>query len=234
MKNLFSLLISFTIINLSFAQENTSLDSVQVSIDWEDDTNKNHKYKNIYSQKDEDYIKWIYTISRNVNGYTADKSNEKKYYHDGRGNNPIVFTVEENNEIRFETYRNAVKPSRNKTSNFSINIPDYKMPRIEGSLPKGVMTYFSDSSKGIEMGIEIDNKSRKVKIEILDMAKNLVHIIEDNTLESGWNHYKWDISDVTPDDYILKYTVDGSEMTQIIDIEKFKGSLINRFFDWLF
>lgn len=234
MKKFLSLLIGLAIINISYSQDFTSLDSVDVSIDWNDEKNKNHKYKNIYNQKGKAYIKWVYKISKIVTDKTSNKSNEKEYYHDGRGNDPIVFTIEENDVVRTETYRNAVKPSKRKKSNFSINIPNYTMPRLEGSLPKGVVTYFSNSSKGIEMGIEIENKSRKVKIEIFDMDKNLVHIIEDNILDKGWNHYKWDIEDIEPADYILKYTVDGEVMTQIIDIEKNKGSLIHRFFNWLF
>ncbi len=227
------IVLSLTLSNVN-AQHYSNLDSILVSIDWENETNKKHKYKNIFREKDAGYIKWVYEISKNVTGYVADVTNEYNYYHDGRGNNPLAFTIEENNEVRTEVYRNAVKPTRKKLSNFSINIPRYEMPRIEGSLPKGINTYFSDSSKGYEMGIELDNSQRKVKIEILDLDKKLVHIIEDKVLEEGWNHYKWDISNVNSGEYYLKYTVDGYEMTQIIEIDKFKGSFAKRFFDWLF
>jgi len=229
------IILAFSLLSMTANAQNISnLDSILVSIDWENETNKKHKYKDLYSQKDEDYIKWVYEISKNVSGYVADVTNEKNYYHDGRGNNPLVFTIEENNQVRTEMYRNAVKPSKKKKSNFSINIPRFEMPRIEGALPKGVITYFSDSSKGYEMGIELDNNFRKVKIEILDLDKKLIHIIEDKVLEEGWNHYKWDISNVKPGEYYLKYTVDENEMTQIINIEKYNGSYLKRFLNWLF
>lgn len=223
------LLVAFIDLN---AQD--SLDSISISIDWTNETNRNHKYKDIFSSKDEDYIKWIYKTSKSVSKDVADNKNDKKYYHDGSGNNPLVFTIKVNNEVRTEVYRNVVKPSKKKNSIFSVFIPKYKIPKIEGKLPKGVITYYSDSSKGIEIGIETDNNSRNVKIEILDMNSNVIHMIEDSVLDKGWAHYKWDTKDIESGSYILKYSVDENVMTQVIEIENYKGSYISRFFNWLF
>ena len=66
MKYLFTCL-TLTIFSLiSNGQDSISLDSYTITIDWENETNRTHKYKDIYSQKDEDYIKWVYETSKNV------------------------------------------------------------------------------------------------------------------------------------------------------------------------
>ena len=225
-------ILTLTQFNL-FGQDSISTDNYTVSIDWQNEINRTHKYKDIYSQKDEEYIKWIYETSKNVTEYTSDQSKEKMYYHDGRGNDPIVFTIEKDNESREEVYKNAVKPTNKLKSTFSIFVPKPNIPRVEGSLQEGITTYFSDSSKGYEMGIEMD-KNRDVKIEILDTDQNLIHIIEDRSLDKGWNHYKWDTKNVKTGNYILKYTVDQKVMTQTIEISDRNKSLLGKFIDWLF
>lgn len=234
MKKYISLFVGILISVSAFAQEDTIDDSITITIDWDAEVNRNHKYKNTFSQKDEDYIKWVYSTSKIVTSKVADQNNGKSYYHDGRGNDPIEFTIIENNIERKETYKNVVLPSRKTFSKFSIDMGNYSIPKIEGRLQKGITTYFSDSSKGYEMGIKMDNDERKVKIEILDLDKNLIQIIEDQILQKGWNHYKWDIINVEPGKYLLKYTVDDKEMSQVIKVEKNNGTLIGRFFDWIF
>lgn len=234
MKTYITLIAAILLSFIAHAQEENNDDKLNVSIDWENEVNKNHTYKNTFSQKDESYIKWIYKTSKVVSSKVADQNNSDSYYHDGKGNDPIAFTVEENDIERIETYKNVVRPSNKKFSRFSIDIGKYSIPKIEGKLQKGITTYFSDSSKGYEMGIKMDNDKRKVKIEILDLDKNLIHIIEDQILQEGWNHYKWDITHTKSGKYILKYTVDDKEMSQVIKVEKHKGTLIGRFFDWLF
>ncbi|MDF1698055.1 MAG: hypothetical protein P1U56_19565 [Saprospiraceae bacterium] len=230
---LYVFLFSLMIITLPGQAQKQNISTLTVSIDWSKSLNKKHTYKDVFSQQDDSYIKRIYSISKNVSGYVQDENNTNSYYHDGNGNDPIEFTILEEGVERTETYKNAIKPSKNKLFKLPTILRNITTPIIEGSLPKGTTTYFSDSSKGIEMGILINKEQRNVKIEILSIDHELIQVIVNDNLKEGWHNFKWDTKDIRPGKYILNHTVDNKKMAQQIEVECNRGSLLKRFFDWI-
>jgi len=210
------------------------MDSLKISIDWNNETNKSHVYKDIFSSKDSDYISWLYITGKKVEVLDPLSDSKVRKSKKRGGNAPLIFTVEKDGVVTYEKVRNAVHPTKRKRSKAILSRLNIDIPTIEGSLPKGTITYTSDDGKKRRFGIEFHDTIRHVKIEILNLDEELIYVIEDQKLEPGEYKYKWDGTDYPSGDYILRHTMDGQIMSQTIDIGSsglgWLGTLWNRIF----
>lgn len=222
----------FLFASLLFVLNNTNAstnpDSLKVSIDWDNEVNRSHKYKKVFCKKDNKYIAWLYLTGKKIEVLDP-LSGAKVIRRKGRnGNAPLVFTIEKNGIITQEKVRNAVHPSTKEYSSPILDRMGITTPTIIGSLPKGTITYTSDDGKKIKIGIEFSDSIRDVKIEILSMDEESLYIVEDQKLKPGNYEYCWDGRMNDSGDYILKYTIDGQYMSQTINLEDNAGSWLYR------
>lgn len=196
----------------------------QVSLDPCLDTNENHPYMSFFNLQDNDYILGLYALNK------ANSINTPEYYNPAiviknqEGNNSLIFTLFEGGVSRYDTVRNTLHPAELSTDKEwdwfglrSMWVKYYSKRQLnnqnlQGSLPRGVMSYISSSNRKLEFGIQVVSATSEVKIEITTLTGELVLQIVDDKLAQGWQ--EWSPTNLSRGMYTLVMTVDGQTMSQ--------------------
>jgi len=203
-----------------------------VALDTTIDINRDHVYADYLADQNDDYIQWVYQLNERRNESIKNESAKTDLIDDRGGENSLVFTLVDDNGVRYDTLSNLVsidiskKPEKigffRKLWN-KIRMPNVdrilEEQNIQGSLPEGCMSWVSANKNRLKCGVEIIQPSSEVRMELINSSGVVVHIFADGTLYRGWNNYEWDREDHKKGIYTLSITVDGVCMTQDVRIK---------------
>ena len=183
-----------------------------------------HPYFEDFSQKDEAYIAWLYSACKGAQKTTK----QKKTFlltATGKADGPLVFQVQQGNQVRYDTLRNCVHPKKLDLSDSSSK--DSTIP-LYGKLPEGVWSSLEHRSKG-STSIDFLVKKEKMDINaaIYDENKVLVHTLFDGTLQQGSHSFKWSPNNNEDGQYLLVIRSENQEMAYLLEVKQ-------SFWRWLF
>ncbi len=223
------------------AQATVQKQNYQVSLDAQMAVNKAHPYIDLFSSKDDLYIAWLYATNKKNMKNTPKYANPAVIVDDSEGNNSLIFTLENENGISYDTLRNSVHEvyeSRSQSllnkirgltkifgnddgwsmigkNKYSYRDSDMRdLQDLQGSLPEGSMMYLEDKNWGLKFGIKVAELKSQVKVTITNEAGNQVSTIVEKELRRGWNNFKWKRKNLPHGVYNISVTVDGHTMTQ--------------------
>ena len=235
-----SFLVITTFVN---AQAPAEKQNYKVSLDAQNEVNKAHPYIDHYSSEDDMYIAWLYSINKKNMKNMPQFANPAVIVSDSEGNNSLIFTLENENGIKYDTVRNSVHvihenkgqsimDKLRQLSKIFENIGDegwslidknkYRyynreernLQDLQGSLPKGSMMYLEDKNWGLKFGVLVPEQKAQVKVTIYNKGGEQVDTIVDKELRRGWNNFKWKRKKLPHGIYNISVTVDGHTMTQ--------------------
>lgn len=196
-----------------------------VQLDADIKVNANHKYIDFFSLQNEDYIQGLYKTNQiNMKEHTELMNPAKLVKHSG-GNNSLIFTVHRNGVTYLDTLRNSLHPHEIESGSDFLGIRKWfaklvaknhiSVESIEGSLPKGGMTWISAKRQKVEFGILVPEVSADVTIILQDENNEVIAIIIDDVLRKGWNNYKWERGTFPKGKYKITFTMNGQTMSQM-------------------
>lgn len=233
-----SFLLITTFVN---AQATAQKQNYQVSLDTQIAINNAHPYIDLFSSKDDLYIAWLYATNKKNMKNTPKYANPAVIVDDSDGNNSLIFTLANENGIRYDTLRNSVHEVYESRSQSLLNklrglskifgkdggwsmigkkkysyrnndMLDFQ--DLQGSLPEGSMMYLEDKNWGLKFGVKISEFQSQVKITITNEAGSQVSTVVDKELRRGWNNFKWKRKQLPHGMYNISVTIDGHTMTQ--------------------
>jgi len=207
---------------------------VKVSLS-SDVVNNRHPYVDFFREQDNDYLQWLY-VTNSVNMMT---NNAEDYYGERRilnrsgGNNTLIFKVENEQQVQYDTLRNSVHPNledqdqKEEWDVFGIRksiakwrgLNTLKDRNIRGDLPRCCMAYIeSRRSRKITVGVNVVSSKSEVDIQVLNKKNEVVDILVDKSLLKGWSDYEWVRGTNPRGKYTVKITIDGQSLLQDIKI----------------
>ena len=226
MKYFIFIYVFFTVPFLK-AQDGQDEFTFNISLDAESAINKAHPYYDFFSDQDEAYIIWLYATNKNNQSRELIAHGEQKVIKDEDGNNSLVFAIEKNGELYYDTLRNSVhdlrRPSKIKRF-FQSLLPKINVgcsgfqQDLTGNLPKGSMMWLEDKNWGLKFGVMVPGVTADVKVDIRDKDGNHIVTIVDHELKRGWNNFKWRRNKNPRGIYNISVTMDGKTMTQNFQI----------------
>lgn len=216
-----SFLLITTFVN---AQASAKKQNYQVSLDAQNSINKAHPYIDLYSYKDDLYIAWLYATNKKNMKNTPKYANPAVIVDDSEGNNSLIFTLENENGVKYDTLRNSIhdfRPGEKDSWSFVQELKerffgqdDFGTQNLKGSLPEGSMMWLEDKNWGLKFGVKVAALKSHVKITITNEAGNQVSTVVDKELRRGWNNFKWKRKKLPHGVYNISVTVDDHTMTQ--------------------
>ena len=203
--------------------------SYEITLDPTLSINKNHPYIEHLATQDEEYITWLYVTNKINMKNTPEYADPAVIIDDSDGNNSLIFTLTNDEDIRYDTLRNSIHDHRDfkitKRSflkrwfgrswfgrswfgkkNFDRN--------LTGNLPEQSMMWFEDKNWGLEFGVLIPENQSHVTILISDENGEKVTTIIGKKLRKGWNNFKWKRGHHPHGIYNISVSIDDQTMTQ--------------------
>ena len=221
---------------------------IEVSVERAVGQNENHPYMDLISQKDKQFVKWLYFInihnaenpnsgenivvvhkSESEGNSSNSLSDQPKVSRAKNGKDPIVFTIIEEGEMRYDTVNNIVTIEEDYDMSASDGWDIFGIRKaiakkrtkglledinVQGDLPKGSMSFIEMSRSRMKCGVNVSTSSAYVKIDVSDLEGNLIATLVDAELSQGWNNYKWTRGNHPKGRYQLSISVDDQTQTQ--------------------
>lgn len=222
--NLIYCLLSFMTAFNSFGQSLEKELGYRIALDPTIKENACHEYIEDFLKKDQKYLWWLYTTNRLSEKELQGASSNSKIYNNSGGNNSLVFTIVEEDRIRYDTLRNSVHPNESsKDDGFKIARSVFAKWRakrmlrkldLQGDLPKGAMSSVSAKKWGLRVGVLVPESQAQVTIEVFNKRGEHVATVVDADLKKGWNNFEWKRNDLKRGKYKVKITMNEDSISQ--------------------
>ncbi len=219
-------------------------DGRKVTLDSSIKENVDNPFFYYFKEQDNAYINWLYARNLTHEKWAPHSKGDMDNGPLAEQNHTLVFTIKEGKKTRLDTLKNSINPLNHKVTKIAsgdYNSNDYDNEEswdflglrkqfakwkvgsisnmldernLDGSLPKGVMSYIEMNRKRLKCGVNITNLKSEVLIQIADKKGNVISTLVDDELSRGWKEYVWKRGKNKRGKYILMITVDGQKMTQ--------------------
>lgn len=205
-------------------RQETILPTGIITLDPNHEVNRRHPYIETLMKKDPSFLSTVYRINKEN---TPVQDGPTDIITQAGGKNSLVFTINDQGTIRYDTLQNRVHFSQPKAS-FRTKIYEYfnKMRAlfvgkrdsetftVAGSLPRGVYhsINYKPATNRLFLTLGLLNKPSKVTIEIVDTKDQVITSFIDKELAIGEHRWEWQAKD--KGSYMLKIEMDGEVLRQ--------------------
>lgn len=195
-----------------------------ITLDPNHEVNRRHPYIEILMKKDLSFLSTVYRINKEN---TPVQHGQTDIITQAGGKNSLVFTINDQGTIRYDTLQNRVHFGQhkaisrtkiydyfNKIRALFVNKRDSETFTVAGSLPRGVYhsVNYKPAKNRLFLTFGLLNKPSKVTIEIVDTKDQVIASINDKELAIGEHRWEWQAKEKGA--YRLKIEMDGEVLKQ--------------------
>ncbi|MEZ5040465.1 MAG: hypothetical protein R2828_11245 [Saprospiraceae bacterium] len=205
-------------------RQKTILPAGIITLDPDHEVNQRHPYIETLMKKDLSFLSTVYRINKEN---TPVQHGPTDIITQAGGKNSLVFTINDQGTIRYDTLQNRVHFGQPKAS-FRTKVYEYfhKMRTlfvgkrdleaytVTGRLPRGVYhsVNYKPATNRLFLTFGLLNKPSKVTIEIVDTKDQVIASINDKELAIGEHRWEWQAKEKRA--YLLKIEMDGEVLRQ--------------------